>query len=252
MSENFFRFPLRVLSVFETPIERLEKIVSYCVMDVGYKHLENSNIDAATLEAKRQLAWEHGCKIVNVRSLGADADIRLQSEFDIINQACGTDAQATVTIKNWFLWHCLGILRGKDVESPLSYREFSVLCAVLSKLGDKELVSCSWREIQRRALGYATKEEMARKLSSRADKAKPLSRQQIRATLTTLERNKFFARYSVGNGDRCVLTYFSMKMTKAQLPEAATADYFRRRRRKALPQGAEERKQAAALWHKYR
>ena len=249
---TFFRFPLRVLSEFETPKERLENIVGFCVMDVGFKQLENSGTSPAKPAEKRRLAWENGCKILCVNSSGADADSRLQEEYTAVKMACGDHDQANVSIDTQWLWNCLCILRGNEQQAtrPLSYREFSVICAILSKVGNKDFESCTWQEIQRRALGYTTDKEMQAKLSTRKDKAKPLSRQQIRTTLDILDYNRFFARYAVGNGQRSWLTYFSFKRNRNELAEQATAQFAKRRWRGLNRQTSAQRQHAAELWYK--
>lgn len=246
MSRNFFRFPLRALARFDDERERLEKLVGYCVMDTGRKLLDDEGESYSS-----RAAWELGCELLNVNSTGTNAPQYFQKDHDEMARACGTEKQAKVTIATSFFWNCLYGLRGQQAERPLSYREFSVLCAVLSKTGDKPFASCSWREIQRRALGYAGEHEMTAHLAARDDKAAPLSRQQIRDTLDTLARNRFLARYAVGNGRRCFLTYFSVRMSEAELAEAATAHFLKRRKRqpRLTPEG---RARAAALWQMHR
>lgn len=251
MSDTFFRFPLRALSAFEGPFIRLETLVGYCVMDVGYKLVEPAEKAELTPDYHRELAWHRGCAKLNVRSTGKGADQRMQMHYEAVQTACGLAAQATVSIRTQWLWNCLYELRGdaEMAEMPLSYREFSLLCAILSKLGDKDMDSCTWREIQCRALGYTTKAEMERVLPLRKDGAKALSRQQIRSTLDDLERNKFFGRWSFGNGERSWLGYFSFKrMSRAKLAERATALYAQRRRRGPLRRSPEDKQLAADQW----
>ena len=54
---TFFRFPLRALAAFETPKERLENIVGFCVVDVGRKELSKNNEALPPAEV-----WKAGCK----------------------------------------------------------------------------------------------------------------------------------------------------------------------------------------------
>lgn len=243
---TFFRFPLWALSAFETPKERLDKLVGYCVIAVGSKQIEDANEVYKTEDA-----WKHGCKLLNVTWTGKNAHKDALREFQTIALECTGKNKATVSISTSFFWNCVCGLRGTAADKPLSYREFSVLCAVLSKIGDKEFASCSWREIQRRALGYASAADMAAHLGKRADQASPLSRQQIRDTLDDLNRCRFFARFSVGNGKRSFLTYFSVRMQLADLAAAATKDFAQRRRRK-VPQSAGIKAMQASLWQQNR
>lgn len=251
MSDTFFRFPLRALSAFASPLERLDKTIGYCVMDVGKKVLADAGHVGATKEQHRSHVWEMGCKVLNVSLAGAGADKRMQDEHDAVVMHCGEEAQATVSIRTEWLWNCHYGLRGEANKAamPLSYREFSVLCAILSKLGDSDLESCTWQEIQCRALGYTTKAEMVRMLPQRKDGARALTRQQIRSTLDDLDRNKFFGRWSFGNGERSWLTYFSFKgLSRKELAKRATVLYGQRRRRGPLRRSEADKQLAAEQW----
>lgn len=249
---HFFRFPLRALASFTSPLYRLEMLIGYCVMTVGYKLVKPSEKKALTLAQYRRLAWERGCAKVCVDSPGDDAPERLQKHYEAVLAACGSDAQATVTIRNDWFWSCLGGLRGKEQTLPVNYREFSVLCAILSKIGDKELESCTWQEIQCRALGYTTQAAMKAGLATRQDGAEPLSRQEIRTTLDALERCKFFARFPVGNGKRSWLSYFSFRLDGKELEVEATAAWVQRRRRGRVNWDKGKRDRQAKLWEQRR
>ncbi len=249
---HFFRFPLKALAAFEGPLIRLENVVGFCVMDVGYKLVKPLEKTGLTLAECRKVAWERGCTKTNVDSKGKDADQRLHREYQAVQSACGIEAQATVTIRNDWFWSCLEGLRGKERNLPVSYREFSVLCAILSKIGDKELESCTWQEIQCRALGYTTQAAMKAGLATRRDGAQPMSRQVIRTTLDALERCKFFARFPVGNGTRSWLTYFSFKLSGKELEVEATAAWVQRRRRGRLNWDKSKRERQAKLWEQRR
>ncbi|MBL9115457.1 MAG: hypothetical protein JNJ83_10665 [Verrucomicrobiaceae bacterium] len=50
MGDIFFRFPLRILSGFASPSERLDQTIGYCVMDVGKKTLENAGNAEVTMD----------------------------------------------------------------------------------------------------------------------------------------------------------------------------------------------------------
>lgn len=245
--DRFFRFPLRALSAFATPRERLEKIVGFCVMHEGRKLVEKRDGDPDDL----QEVWKCGCTLLKINWQGDGAASQMRDKYHAVLQACGTVDQATVTVKAAWLWYCLEGLRGKRPAKPLSYREFSVLCAVLSKVGNKKFASCSWREVQRRALGYATEREMQDDLPKRSDKAEPLSRQQVRKTLAALDRMCFFVRYAVGNGKRHFLSYYTQRMNPPQLAEAAMRD-FHAKRHAPERMTAAARAEQAKLWRRCR
>lgn len=248
MSDHFFRFPLRALSYGADPLTRLEHLIGYCVMDVGFKELDALMDGTGTPAERRRRAWEFGCKIVNVESKGDGADKSLEERHKAISAHCGSEDQANVSIRADWFWNCIYGLRGKEVEMPLSYREFSVLCAILSKLGNKAQESCTWNEIQRRSLGYATAKDMQARFSLRADHAVPLTRQQIRSTLDVLERNRFFARWAVGKRTACWLTYYSFKMNKHDLATASVEAFKQRRKRGRIVRSEADKALAAKLW----
>lgn len=247
--DTFFRFPLRALAAFSTPLERMENLVGYCVIDVGCKLAEERLGDADDLDE----VWKMGCGCLNVRSFGKGAAKRCQKQYDTVVAACGDEPQATVTVATRFLWNCIERLRGNAERRPVSYREFSVLCAILSKIGDKELASCSWKEIQRRALGYVNEAEMTKGLPKRTDGAKPLSRQQVRDTVATLDRLGFFARFTVGNGTASFQTYYSIRMNPMMLAEAATRDFVNKNKNKnkRMRQGPGMKALQAEMWQKF-
>lgn len=244
---KFFRFPLRALAAFETPLQRLEKIVGFCVMDAGAKVVKKRGGDVADFREIR----ESGCQLLEVQCDGKRDARAMHKDYQALLRACGRDPQATVSIAAPFFWNCLHTLRGETPGKPLSYREFSVLCAVLSKVGRKDFVSCSWREVRRRALGYMTERELLAGLPMRCDAARPLSRQQLRTTLDDLDRCGFFVRYVVGNGRRCFLSYYSVRMNPQQLAEAATRAYCARRR-EVVPMTPAARAAQAVLWRRFR
>ncbi len=244
-SDTFFRFPLRALSAFATPLERMENLVGYCVIDVGRKLVEERSGDADDLEA----VWKMGCGCLNVLSQGKSAAERCEKEYDAVVGICGLHPQANITVRTNFFWNCLYELRKNSPEKPMSYREFSVLCGILSKIGDKELASCSVKEIQRRALGYVNEVEMKKGLPQRLDGAKPLSRQQVRDTVATLDQLGFFARFTVGNGAASFQTYYSIRMIPMMLAEAATRDFATKRKRRR--QSAHMKALQAEMWQKF-
>ena len=243
--DTFFRFPLRALSAFETPLERLDSLLGYCVIDVGRKLVEERSGDADDLEE----VWKMGCGCLGVKFSGKDSAKWQQKRREAVLAACGDEPQATVTISTRFFWNCIYGLRKKPQEKPMSYREFSVLCAILSKIGDKEFASCSWKEVQRRALGYVNEAEMNKGLPKRTDGAKPLSRQQVRDTVETLERLGFFARYTVGNGKASFQTYYSVRMNPMMLAETATRDFAMKRKRRR--QNERMKALQAEMWQRY-
>ena len=61
----------------------------------------------------------------------------------------------------------------------ITYREFAVLCAIYSAIGDKELAIVTRERGRYRALGYRTTAIMQAELPNRADKAQPLTERRF-------------------------------------------------------------------------
>jgi hypothetical protein len=110
----------------------------------------------------------------------------------------------------------------------ITYREFSVLCAIYSAIGDKELAIITRERIRRCALGYRTAAILQTELPGRVDKAQPLTERQLRDTIARLHRNKFFAHCTVARR----ITYYSIRldneaMRKKVLESRTYADFCR-------------------------
>jgi hypothetical protein len=122
----------------------------------------------------------------------------------------------TVQIKTDWVWDCRQTISGETPERSLSFREFRVLCALLSKVGAKGVKKCSWREVQARAAGFCGKADMASCSSESRQRIAPLilSRAEIRTTLRRLEINNFFARYNHGWRGRARESWFTFSMPR--------------------------------------
>jgi hypothetical protein len=214
MSEGFFRFQLGLLAIYPDSGEfTLQAIVSACVVEVGRKTFASYD-----LKELRRLAVEHdadkyaelapkshddhlifmGAKTLNV-SLGRIDSTRDRYE-KVQEYLLGLSAAAQnnrINIKTELFWDCHSTVAGKQVDRSLSWREFRVLCALLSKVGSSKYAKCGWQEIVARAAGWCGKSDRAlttpKELARR--KSLLLTREQIRATLTRLESDQFFARF---------------------------------------------------------
>jgi hypothetical protein len=105
-----------------------------------------------------------------------------------------------VHIRMDFFWNCFVPLSGKEVERPISGREFCILSAILSKVGAKGYKECSWAEIEARAAGCCGKRDLLRLSPAEKARREPLmlTRQQIRTTIESLEVRNFFGRFVYG------------------------------------------------------
>ena len=238
MSKPCFQFPLILLAWGETPRVRLDGILDYCRMEAGQRELrEKSSAGAAIhvpprcgVSADIYRAWHLGGDLSNIT--GGDPGTA-QRQHEALEDFASARLHPFVRIRREWFWNCFHGLRGDPAEKPLSYREFTVLCAILSKIGTKKSSPCTWQEIRRRALGYVTEAELQRCLPGRKDGASPWSRQQIRATLEKLEVNKFFAHFTAYAGRAAVRSHYSFSMDRGKLG-AIVAEKFGRRRKQIL------------------
>jgi hypothetical protein len=92
------------------------------------------------------------------------------------------------------------------------FREFAVLCAVWSAIGQCSYRRVSFDKIIRGAHGYSTEAEF----KSLPKRVEPLSRRQVRTTVEKLERRGFFVRCPVNKR----YTAYSRQYTLAKLVEA--------------------------------
>jgi hypothetical protein len=130
----------------------------------------------------------------------------------------GRDARVRIK-KNW-------LFATRDYQG-ISYREFTVLSAIFSAIGDKQLVNVTRPRITRCALGYRTAAIMQVEMSRRRDDAVPLTERQLRDTIAALHENKFFARATVARR----ITYYSIRLggeelRKAILTKRTHGDFF--------------------------
>ncbi len=228
----YFQFPLSCLAWGGSPRERMEAIMNYCQMERGHRECTLNPQGAASISIPKgskvtpgsYRAWSLGGPALGVRGGDAKVDWRNHQRLSTLAP------HPFVRIRNDWFWNCLHGLRGTQAERPLSYVEFSVLCAILSKVGTKKHSSCTWREVQCRAMGYTTQVKMAEGMRSRVDGAKPMSRQQIRTVLERLETNQFFARFVVYAGKAAVRSHYSFSMRRSKLAVEVAAKFGQRRR----------------------
>ena len=124
---------------------------------------------------------------------------------------------ALVRIKRDLLFE---VLQGTGMK----YREFAVLCAIHSVIGDKgKPVRITLETIQRRAFGYkspaALKSDISGGFFINTPEANMLTIKQIRTTLDELHRRSCFARLTYGNRQ----TYYSTRMSEDELKKRIVA-----------------------------
>jgi hypothetical protein len=228
-SDTYFQFPLCLLAYGKDVHTRLNDLISFCCVDTG-KIIANQTPQGERLIVADEKASRMGHKFKDYERenknqvaalLGADL---LKVEFPdveiIVNEwecadvhrlhfekAYGFDVK--VRIATSFLWDTIK-------NSGMSYREFSVLCAIYSCIGSKNHPVRITREmIQSRQLGYKSHRIKEMELPARADGMRSLSLRQIGYTVDALHERGFFSRARANQRQ----TYYSNRLTQQELEE---------------------------------
>ena len=260
MVENpYFQFPLCALSFGQTVDTRLNAIIDYSVVEAGSRLFRKLTAEQqqAFLMARRQKGkipqgfkenlWRHSAALYGAEVIGViyhnfgsvlEKHRSIETHIADFEERHGRDAKVRIK-KSW-------LFNTRD-RHGLTYREFAVLCAIYSAIGDKKLSIVIQERIRRCALGYRTDAIMQAELPSRADKAQALTQRQLRDTITRLHRNKFFARCTVARR----ITYYSIRLDnealrKKVLERRTYPDFFR------TSQSAQDRVLTAAINQKRR
>jgi len=202
----YFQFPLCALAFGQTEHERLNVIISYSVVQAGSRLFQ-------------KLSLEQQCQFLSRKEKAGQFPIGFDREY--ITQCAALYAADVMHIHyNNFkaVWEGYQQMEeyvlhfetryGRDAlvrikadwafaarnSRGLTYREFSVLCAIYSAIGNKKLARITRERIRRGALGYRNAAIMRAELPNRADKAQLLTERRLRDTIARLHQNKFFAR----------------------------------------------------------
>lgn len=217
MSDNFYRFPLALLALHpDDPTRTLDEIVCWCIGDVGIKTTKDKTVE----EIREEDVWDRSKYSKELDRLKPKN--RLQHQLIVgkvtlgvtggsfgwmekgwsdcqhfLNAHPGPAVNNCANLGNEWIWDCLlGLRDGK--EGAISWREFRVLAALLSKIGSSKAKKCGWQEIQARSAGFAGKLDHAG--AAEAERARRmtliLTQDQIRGTVASLEARKFFCRFA--------------------------------------------------------
>jgi hypothetical protein len=155
MSDTFFRFPLALLAHKPDDADStLQTIVSTCIVEVGRKAyigydvkelrrlaIEDDAEKYAELSPKSHddhLIFMGGKRLnVSLGHIGSTRD-RYEEAQKYLRNASAAAQNNRVNIKTELFWNCHSTVAGKDVNRSLSWREFRVLSALLSKVGSSK------------------------------------------------------------------------------------------------------------------
>lgn len=194
--KSYFQFPLCALSFGQTVDVRLNAILDYSVVDAGsklfrkltakqqYKFLRGKTVSRTNPNGLNSHDWRqraacYGADIIGVNCHDFNGVIERYGQLRdyVADFEARNGKDALVRLKKCWLFDT------RD-RHGITYREFSVLCAIYSAIGDKELAIITRERIRRCALGYRTAAILEAELSRRPDKAKPLTERQLRDTIT--------------------------------------------------------------------
>ena len=190
MSRGFFHFPLCLLAFGEEYKERLQYIVCYCL----YEEAKRTNPDFP--KSVKKIGLDDAATFLHVTTGSYDSTIcRWRKADDFLSrweERYGKDAR--VRIGTSLLWEAHN-------TTSVSYREFSILCAIDSIIGHRRSIPKRITEpsIRVRAAGFKSWNVARSELSCDAlGKATLLTVNQVRHTLEGLHQRRFFARARVG------------------------------------------------------
>lgn len=188
-SAGYFQFPLCLLSFCSNDKDRLQHIVAYCLCNQALR-LSRTSPDC------ENIPLHDAAKFLHVKVPSVDAVIRRRKGATaFVRQWEGRYGRdASVRIATTLLWEA-------HDNTGLSYREFSILCAINSVIGKRRSrpIRITEPRIRVRAAGYKSwsvaNREMAR---DEARRDQLLTPHQVRYTLERLHERRFFARARVG------------------------------------------------------
>ena len=187
---GYFHFPLCLLAFVSDYKERLDYIVCYCL----YEHSQRLKRSFPKLSANDALSEAARFLNVNMGSYQVTRDKWRVAIAFILQWEARYGRDASVRIATALLWEAYN-------NTGLTYREFSILCAINSIIGNRRSSPRRITEpsIRIRAAGFKSWTVANRELGSdESRKMRLLTPDQVRYTLERLHARKFFARARVG------------------------------------------------------
>lgn len=242
MSEYYFTFPLAVLNGPQdgreiTPLSCLEAAADCGIVNAGIGYRKNHGAEAFN-ERLQEVSEKRGIKIPPGAG-SAKAEVLVGAEvcnvklggYDsahLQRAVASADSIPTggplVRMKSEIFWAALYQARAEDdpakawPERSISWREFRILCAILSaKRNRAEYSFIGWETIQARACGFTTKDAFKAREITPKHLAPPLSRRIIRDTCDALEDLGFFARFRLSSGPRGGKMAYSFRHDRHEL-----------------------------------
>ena len=240
--ENYFRFPLAILQGIDEngkpcnskPFEIIDDALSYGVVNAGVGLIKTQGqevYDEMLEEEEEKTSFENLSYHAEAALVGASmCGVRMASSKNLENAGkvyhrYDNHKFPLVTIKAEIFWAAFHQARYEDNKGDLpargiSWREFRILCAILSVKKNRDGFSfVGWQEIQARSCGMLRADfKTIGKIPCHL--ATPYSQKQITRTCEKLEALKFFVRYRHSKGKRGGFMAYSFKHSPEDLRKA--------------------------------
>lgn len=228
--DHYYQFPISALSYGMQHENRWEHVLFFACLHYGRKAIQKTpdfilgpdvraykqrqQIPSQPHETPDQKAILFGMTrfALNVPSKEPQHFVDLASQ---VEKHCAANAYPMVRIRADFWWKTFG---NNDGVTPISFREFCMLCAVYALVGDKPFVKASLDRIRRLAAGIPDRAafEHAVNAPEESNHSLILSTRKARTTLDDLELYRFFAKFTYNRGE----CFFSHRLDRAELAAA--------------------------------
>jgi len=261
MSDRYFTFPLAVLN-YGPPLRCLELALDCGIYSAGAGYRKIHGDDAFVAR------FAERCEELGIPKLQRPSPFTAAAEVVVGGAVCNvkfgnhrrehfhsTAERAAevptggplVRMKADFLWAAIEQARAdEDPDRPwpergISWREFRVLCAILSVRTNRAgFAFVSVETIQARASGFTTKKALRSAESIPEHLAPPFTDKQIRTTCDVLENLRFFARFRQSIGPRGGRMAYSVRHNTREELAAAVCDFVNFRDRIKIAQNRQD------------
>ncbi len=226
MSEKFLAIPVPLFSLTGDYKDVMQQMCSYCLVKAG--HVERERMDEDTVEEKLEETktpygfnknkTHHvetilGASLLNVSTQNVPSSVaRYETANTAIQLAESHFGPSPLAfISSTLFWECHN-------GTGLSWREFTILCAVNSVIGltRKSPVRITREMILARSVGYKRKQDMDSAKSRKLPRPELITTSQLRTALDHLEEAEFFVRVAP-SPRRC---YFSKGVSREETRDA--------------------------------
>ncbi|MCF7786795.1 MAG: hypothetical protein K9N47_11780 [Prosthecobacter sp.] len=229
-TDPYYQFPISALSYGMNRDNRWNHVLYYACLHYGREAVKMTLPAVVESEVESFIARNRGVSrdrrihdqtaiLFAMARFGLNVPGKYAQDFikqaEMVAQHCSAQPFPTVRIRTDFWWKTFTPANHKN---PLSFREFSVLCAVYAIIGKKAYGKASVGQIRRAAAGLPSRTAF---IEAELDpdpnpNVSILSTRQVRTTLDALEVNRFFAKFTYNRGE----CFYSNRLTRSQLSQS--------------------------------